>query len=171
MNKVVYLLSFILACALFPHTATAAGKRPADIWAYYHFNGVAFTPGPAAEGTPYIAILENVRPVILTAPASHIEPTALPDGSGVIAGICYLQSSGGKLVSGSGFKPYSRVPLLISSGGKSFVTVQTDDFGYFTAVLPAGSYTIGSGPASAEISVERGITTLIPLRAGKRMAD
>ena len=82
-----------------------------------------------------------------------------------------LQSSGGKLGGGSGFVPYPRVPLLISSGGKQFVTVQTDEQGYFVVVLPAGTYSIGSEPFTAEITVERGITTLVPLRAGKRMVD
>ena len=54
---------------------------------------------------------------------------------------------------------------------KLHVTVQTDEHGYFVAVLAAGKYSIGSGPFTAEISVDRGITTLVPLRAGKRMVD
>ena len=56
--------------------------------------------------------------LVVTAQAPDIEQTVLPDGAGVIAGICYLQSSGGKLGGGNGFVPYPRVPLLISSGGK-----------------------------------------------------
>jgi hypothetical protein len=171
MPKLILLLLCVLFCAAHPSAASAAGRRPADTWTYYHFDGTAFSPGPSADGSAFVAIQEKVRPVVLATPASQAEATALPYGAGVIAGICYLQSSGGKLGGNSGYKPYPRVPLLISSGEKPFVTVQTDDTGHFMAVLPAGTYTIGSGPFTADITVERGITTLVPLRAGKRMVD
>lgn len=171
MSKTIQLLLVFLLCAALPASASAAGNRLADVWIYYHFDGVAFTSGPSVDGSAYVAVREKLRPVVLTAQESPVEQIALPEGAGVIAGICYLQSSGGKLGGGSGFKPYTRVPLLISSGGKQFVTVQTDDNGYFVVVLPAGTYTIGSEPFTAEITVESGITTLVPLRAGKRMVD
>jgi hypothetical protein len=169
-NTIQSLLVFLL-CAALPVSVSAAGNRPADVWNYYHFDGTAFTPGPAVDGSAFVAVREKVQPVILTVLTADIEQTALPDGAGVIAGICYLQSSGGKLGGGSGYKPYPRVPLLVSSGGKQFVTVQTDDHGYFVVVLPAGTYSIGNEPFTAEISVDRGITTLVPLRTGKRMVD
>lgn len=171
MSKTFHLLLGILLCAALPAGGFAAGNRPADVWNYYHFDGSAFTPGPAIDGNAFVAVREKVRPVVLTAPAPDIKQTALPDGEGVIAGICYIQSSGGKLGGGSKYLPYSRVPLLVSSGGKPFVTVQTDDHGYFVVVLPTGIYSIGSETFSSEITVERGITTLVPLRAGKRMVD
>ena len=171
MSKTIHFLLFFLLCAALPTSAPAAGNRPADVWNYYHFDGIAFTPGPTVDGSAFVAVREKVRPVVLTIQTADIEQTPLPDGAGVIAGICYLQSSGGKLGSGSGYKPYSRVPLLISSGGKGLVTVQTDDNGYFVVVLPAGTYSIGNGPFTAEVTVERAITTLVPLRGGKRMVD
>ena len=142
-----------------------------DTWSYYHFDGNAFTPGPADEGSVSVAVRKNVRPAFLTSSQSSLELNTLPDGTGVIAGICYLQSSGGKLGNSSSFRAYSRVPVLISSGGKHFVTAETDDRGYFVAVLPAGIYSIGSGPFAAEVVVQRGITKLVPLRVGKRMVD
>lgn len=171
MYKSVHLLLALLLCGVFPMTASAAAKLPPDLWSYYHFDGTAFISGPAADGSAYLAIQEKVQAVVVTAGALPAKMTALPDSAGVIAGICYLQSSGGKLGDGSGFKPYPRVPLQISSGGKQFVTVQTDDYGYFVVVLPAGTYSVGNGPFTAEITVERGITTLVPLRSGKRMVD
>jgi len=169
-RAVLFLLAFF-TCAALPALISAAARRPDDIWNYYHFDGKIFTPGPAIDGSAFIAVREKARPVVLTTQTADIEQTSLPDGAGVIAGICYLQSSGGKLVAGSEFIPCQRVPLLISAGGKQFVTVQTDDRGYFLAVLPAGAYTIGSGPFTAGITVERGVTTLVPFRAGKRMVD
>ena len=171
MSKAIFLLLILLFCAAIPATADAAANRPAAAWNYYHFDGSAFTPGPAVDGSAFIAIREKAQPVVLMAPTADIEHVPLPGGTGVIAGICYLQISGGKLGGGGGFQPCQRVPLLISSGSRQLVTVQTDDSGYFVVVLPAGSYTIGGAPFSAAITVERGVTTLVPLRAGKRMVD
>jgi len=171
MLKSIHILFALLLCGAVPLVASAAAKRPLDLWNYYHFDGSAFISGPAADGSVYLAMREKVQPVLVTAGALPAKLTNLPDGAGVIAGICYLQSSGGKLELGSGFKPYPRVPLLVSTGGKQFVTVQTDDNGYFVVVLPAGTYSIGSGTFSAEINVEPGTTTLVPLRAGKRIVD
>ena len=171
MSKTILSVLFFLICAALSTSASAAGKRPADVWNYYHFDGAAFTSGPTVDGSTFVAVRENVRPVILMSQTAPIEREKLPEGTGAIAGICYLQSSGGKLAAGGGFKPFPRVTVLISSGGKQLVTVQTDDHGYFVVVLPAGTYTIGSGPLTVGITVERGITTLVPLRSGKRMVD
>jgi len=171
MYKVISVFLAFLFSTSFSVSASAAGNRPGDVWNYYHFDGSAFLAGPATDGSAFVAVRENVQPVVLTAQGARIEPTALPVGAGVIAGICYIQSSGGKLGTGSGYRPYPRVPLLIATGGKELVTVQTDDYGYFVVVLPAGTYSIGSGTFTAEIAVERGVTTLVPLRAGKRMVD
>lgn len=168
MPKVIYFLLICLVCLTLPSPASAAAKLPADVWSFYHFDGTAFAPGPAVDGSAFLAVREKLLPVVLTVQAAPIEKTVLPDGAGAIAGICYLQSSGGKLGGGAGFKSYPRLPLLISSEGKEFVTVQTDNHGYFVVVLPAGVYSVGSGPS---ITVERGIATLVPLRVGKRMVD
>jgi hypothetical protein len=171
MFRIITVSLIFLTGTLLSTSLSAASKRPADVWNYYHFDGSAFVPGPATEGSAFVAVREKAQPVVLTARMEDLEQTLLPDDSGVIAGICYLQSSGGKLGSSSGFKPYPRIPLLISSAGKQLVTVQTDEQGYFVVVLPAGTYSVGSGPFTAEITVEQGITTLVPLRAGKRMVD
>jgi hypothetical protein len=173
MSKSLNFLLVILACAVMVVPAVAIGKRPADAWSYYHFDGAGFTSGPSTDNAPFVAVRERTRPVVLQAQTANITKIALPEGSGVVAGICYIKSSGGKLEggSGAGYAPYPRVPLLISTVGKAFVTVQTDEQGYFVVVLPAGKYSVGSGGYTAEIIVENGITTLIPLQAGKRMVD
>jgi hypothetical protein len=169
MSKSIYIfLAFFLCFSL---SAAAAGKRPPDAWSFYYFDGTAFSSGQNRDGSAFIAVKENVQPVVLASNTSHITLSTLPEGTGVIAGICYVQNSGGKLGNNSVFTPYPRVPIHISAGGKPFVTVRTDDYGYFVAVLPSGIYSVGSGPSNAEIAVERGITTLVPLRVGKRMVD
>lgn len=171
MSKIINLLFAILICSALPLPASGFASLPADVWNYYHFDGSAFAPGPTTDGAVFVAVRHKLRPQFLTVQTASPELIPLADGSGAIAGICYLQSSGGKLADNSGFTPYPRMPLLVSSGGKPFVTVQTDDNGYFVVVLPAGTYAIGNGPTTAEITVERGITTLVPLRSGKRMVD
>ncbi|MFH1028078.1 MAG: hypothetical protein V1791_08755 [Pseudomonadota bacterium] len=171
MPRVFGFFLVVLACAVLGTTALGAAKRPADSWSYYHFDGIGFKAGHSPGVSPCVAVREGVRPVVLLTQTASIESISLPEGAGAISGICYIQSSGGKLGGDSAYAPCPRTPLLISSGGKQLVTVQTDEQGYFVVVLAAGTYHVGSGPFTAEISVESGITTLVPLRAGKRMVD
>jgi hypothetical protein len=95
----------------------------------------------------------------------------MPAGKGALAGICYIQSSGGRLTAGSGYAPCPRTTIAISSGSTVVTSVVSNEHGYFVAILPAGSYRIGSGAFAAEATVENGTTFLVPLRAGKRMVD
>lgn len=168
-RKIVFLVLVLLGTAC--SWSIAGSRRPPETWSYYHFDGTAFQSGPGTGETPFVALKERMRPVVLTSSGTPVDSVPLPDDSGVIAGVCYYQSSGGKLAPGSGYVPCQRAALLVSSEGKQFVTVQTDDQGYFVAVLPVGHYRIGSGLMSDEIPVNAGITTLVPLRAGKRMVD
>lgn len=170
MFRIIKLFLAAIIFTAMAATAQAVAKRPANLWSHYHFDGVGFKAGASPDGKPFVAVMEGARPVLLQANAAA-DPIDLPEGTGAISGICYIQSSGGKLGSSSGYLPCQRVPLVVSSGGKQLVTVQTDENGYFVVVLEAGTYQIGSGAFTAEIPVERGITSLVPLRAGKRMVD
>jgi hypothetical protein len=149
--------------------AVAAAKRPSGQWNYFHFDGRGFVAGQATDGTAFVAMRDGVRPVVLTH-AATVEAVNLTKGAGAIAGICYIQSSGGKLTPGPAYLPCTRVPVQISSGGRVVATIETNEQGYFLATLPAGRYRISS-KEQIEVLVENGITTLVPLRAGKRMVD
>lgn len=159
-----------LVMAVAAATALAVSDYPAGTWVYYHFDGTGFVAGQPPAGGPFIGIRKHALPVILSQP-SPIEVSSLPAGKGAVAGVCYIQSSGGRLADGRNYLPAPLMPLPVSSGGKLVATIQTDDQGHFVAALDAGVYRIGTPPLTAEVEIERGMTTLVPLRVGKRMVD
>lgn len=164
---------FLLAASAFFFiciTAAAASKRQGGNWIYYHFDGQGFVAGQAAAGSRFLAVRNGTRPVVVTG-AAKIEPVALPDGKGALAGICYMRNSGGKLAPSPAYVPYPRMPVQISSGNNIVVMVETDEQGYFVIVLPPGGYSVSCGAATVEVTVESDNTALVPLRAGKRMVD
>ena len=171
---IVGFIRLLCACSIGSTICTPAhsfAKRTSDAWVYYHFDGNGFRSGPATNGTAIIAVRELYQPVVLQNQLTTINAPSLSHNSGVIVGICYFQSSGGKLSSSATYMPCPNALLEISFAGKQLLTVKTDENGYFAAVLEPGTYSIGSGPLTTEITVESGKTTLVPLRAGKRMVD
>ena len=79
MSKIPFFLLGLLIVAILYSTSSAATKVPANVWNYYHFDGSAFTPGPTVDGSAFVAIREDVQPVILTVPAAQIEPMSTLD--------------------------------------------------------------------------------------------
>ena len=150
-------------------TAAAAAKRPAGQWNYFYFDGRVFVAGKPADDTPAVATQAGVRPVLLKKGEKPVA-SELAAGSGALVGICYLQSSGGKLRKGPPYLPYPRMPVQIYSGDQVVATTQTDDQGYFLATVAAGKYRVAARQ-QVEVTVENGTTTLVPLRVGKRMVD
>jgi hypothetical protein len=160
----------ILAIAGMCIAVSAATKRPGAAWNFYHFDGHGFVAGPSADGSPFLAVRDGAVPVVLSRMAK-IEAVALPAETGALAGICYIQSSGGKLAGGHGNLPCPGMELTLSSGSTTLQHTKTDGSGYFVALLPGGVYRVSSGVFAAEATVENGTTTLVPLRTGKRMVD
>jgi hypothetical protein len=64
MPKAINFLFFLLICTALPATVSAAGNRPVDVWNYYHFDGIAFTPGPAVDGSAFVAVRAKVRDLL-----------------------------------------------------------------------------------------------------------
>ena len=158
-----------VALAVMSLTAAAAAKRPGGRWNYFHFDGRGFVAGKAADDSPSVALRAGVRPVIV-AKGAKPEPVSLDGQTGALVGICYGQSSGGKLKVGAAFLPYPRLPVRIFSGETVVAATQTDAEGYFLVMLPAGRYRV-KARQEVEVTIENGTTTLLPLRAGKRMVD
>jgi hypothetical protein len=168
MRFFLSLLLLVLAVMLFSFDASALARRPAEQWAYFHFDGGQFVAGKPDAGT-FVAVRDGVQPMV-TARAEKLQGAPLPAGTGAVVGICYVQSSGGKLRAGPGFDAVPLIPVEISAGGKPVATVETDRNGYFVVALPPGSYKIGARGA-VEVKVTKGSTTFVPLRVGKRMVD
>ncbi|GFO67945.1 hypothetical protein GMLC_15240 [Geomonas limicola] len=96
----------------------------------------------------------------------------LPNGMGAIVGVCFTEVLGGKLKTG---RPrsllYPQLPVEIRSGSRLVLSTQTDEQGFFQAVLPAGTYQVAGSRGDVEVNVAEGVTTMISLRVGKRMVD
>lgn len=167
-SGIIFLAGLLVATICV--TASALAKRPADIWNYNYFDGREFVAGKPPDGGPFLALREQMSPVVVSGTAK-IEEVALSPGKGAIAGLCYIQRSGGKLTNLNGYASVPGTPVRIFSGGKMVASVEADEHGYFVAAVTAGKYSVSSGPAMVELTVENGKTILVPLRTGKRMAD
>jgi hypothetical protein len=170
MSTGTTLFLAVLIVAIMSGVVSAFSKRPDTTWNYYRFDSQGFISGPSTDGTPYLAVRDGVVPVVLKRP-TKIEATALPTEKGAIAGICYVQSSGGKLAGKPGYLPSSGVSVDFLAGNNVVSSTQTDKSGYFVAVLPEGVYRISCGIFMTESKVEMGKTTFSAVRAGKRMVD
>ncbi len=158
-----------LTVALTALTAHAFAKRPSELWSYLHFDGKGFAAGkPGEPFVPFVAVRPGFRPVVETN-EERIREVALTEGTGAIAGVCFVQSYGGKLRPAAGYHAVPLLPVPIAAGDKLVTTVDTDGNGFYVAVLPVGTYRVGN--QGVEVKVEVGATKLVPLRVGKRMVD
>lgn len=171
MSTTFNLILAVLIVVVVTSMAGAAAKRQGGQWVYYHFDGHGFAAGPGSTGSAFLAVRTGMAPLVLAEKAAQGEATALSRGTGAVAGICYLQSSGGKLAAGLPYLPVPHMSVQIFSGSRVVAMTESDDQGYFAVVLAAGRYTVSAGPARAEIIVEQESTILVPLRTGKRMVD
>ena len=157
-----------LTVALTCLTAHAFAKRPVELWSFFYYDGNAFVAGKPAPLSPFVAVRDGFIPVVETR-VERIQAVKLPEGTGALAGICYVQSYGGKLKPAGGYHPVPMLAVPITAGEKPIATPETDGNGFFVATLPAGTYRVGN--QGVEVKIESGTTRLLPLRVGKRMVD
>lgn len=134
----------------------------------FHFTGMEFKDG-AGQGVASLVAPEGFLPSRggedTPAPAAK-----LPAGSGGLALLCYVQTSGGKAEGRPGYQPLAGVPIEIY--GKNLkLMARTNDSGYLFLALPAGQYEIKFSAFSKKIRIDKGKNTLAALRGGKRMVD
>lgn len=149
-------------------TAHAFGKKPLELWSLFYFDGKTFVAGKPAPMTPFIAVRDGYVPVVATR-EERVKEVKLPEGTGALVGICYVQSYGGKLKPAGGYHPVPVLEVQVLAKDSSTIPAKTDLDGYFVATIPAGVYRVGI--ERVEVKVEDGKTSFIPLRVGKRMVD
>lgn len=162
-------LKWLPLIGIIPLTLSCASCT-ASPWRPYTFNGNDFQPAvPVTDQTLW---LRNGYLPRLDDPGRLAADTGrLPPGTGAVAGICYLQTSGGKVEGKSSVTPYPDEQITIKSKKEGISVIRTDDAGYFIELLPPGDYQFICRGAGKQVTVKKGKTTLIQLRGGKRMAD
>lgn len=148
----------------------ACSNSNASSWTPYMFNGTSFY---IANDTPSKAIW--IRHGFLPYSGQDSPYTAanmkLPPGTGAVAGICYLLTSGGKIASQNMITPLPDEQITMKLTGEGIFVTRTDNSGYFTDALYPGDYEFSCRGVKVLGKVRTGETTFIPLRGGKRMAD
>jgi len=163
------LISRFIVLLLFTLTLSCAGGHSSP-WKPFLFDGTNFSP--AADNSAKTIWLRSGHFPSTTEPAAG--PAAsdrLPPGTGAVAGICYLQTSGGKISPHSAFTPYPNEQITFKSKKDGVSITRTDKDGYFIEYLTAGDYELFCRGIRTEFRIKPGETTLVPVRGGKRMAD
>lgn len=144
-------------------------RNPGSSGHPWRFDGRGFVPG-GGDGTPVILVRDGYLPVLRESDTSA--PTVpLPDGTGVISGICYLQVAGGKLAAQNGIVPAEGCRVEIVGIDRLRRHATADRNGFFSLPLPAGSYEVHGAGSPLKLTVMAGKTALVALRTGKRMVD
>lgn len=159
----------IIILLIFPLIFSCAGGNH-SIWAPYAFDGINLSP--ASNTSPNAIWVQSGYLPITSKPTSDSSPSGrLPPGTGAVAGICYIQITGGKISGHNSFAPFPDEQITFKGKAGETATSKTDKDGYFTEYMTAGDYELLCRGARAEFSVKSGETTLVPIRGGKRMAD
>lgn len=165
MMTALRLLLLMILPAIASCTSTHSGN-----WQPYTFNGKNFSP--AFEGvTGAVWIREGNYPIIADEAPDRATIDPLPKDTGAVAGICYLQTTGGKIADHNTFTPYPDERITFKSSVDGVSVARTDKNGYFLEYLLIGDYEVFCRGVKSEFRIRRGETTFIPIRGGKRMAD
>lgn len=154
---------------VFPLIFSCAGGN-SSLWKPYIFDGVNFSP-TSDNSSKAIWLRSGHFPTTSEQPPGSESSERLPPGTGAVAGICYLQTSGGKLSKINAVTPFPDEQITFRSKTEGVSVTRTDSNGYFIEYLTAGKYELFCRGVHTEFSVKQGETTLVPIRGGKRMAD
>lgn len=139
-------------------------------WERYSFNGRVFQHG-GTYNSPSIWLRNGFTPSVEEPRDPSVNISKLPPVSGAVAGICYLQSSGGKFADHSKAKPLSAEQITIRNLEFGTSIIRSNNRGFFVKALRPGSYQLFCRGAGVEVMVKEGQTTLIPIKGAKRMTD
>lgn len=156
----VIFLSFTCGCSF--------GGVRGGAWQSSYFDGKQFRRGAVPQ---HLLVYQRQGFVpVVGAERDRIAEVRLPEGMGSVVIYCYVESLGGKIQEQGGSIPVAQAAIDLE-GKNVKILVRGDKTGYAIASLPAGSYTASVGRMTRTFSVTQGETTLLPIRAGKRMVD
>ena len=155
-----YLVILLLVITTFIPCSWAAGNETTS-WRRFVFNGREFqeTAQPAKTS---IHLKNGCLPDIVAGDQAPREDL-LPEGTGGVAGLCYLETPGGKQKATGGYAPLAGASLELSKG-KWRMAVRTDAQGYFVLALPPGDYEIKLYGFSGTFRIEKGKNALLAIR-------
>lgn len=159
----------IIILLIFPLIFSCAGGNHSS-WAPYSFDGNNLSPANSTSSNA-IWVQSGYLPITSNPTFDSMPSDRLPHGTGAVAGICYIQATGGKISRHNSFAPLPDEQITFKGKTGETATSKTDINGYFTEHLTAGDYELFCRGARAEFTVKSGETTLVPVRGGKRMAD
>lgn len=157
---ILMILPLIFSCA----------EGSSSLWKAYTFDGSNFSPA-ADNSSKAIWIRSGHFPLAAEAPPGSNPSDILPPGSGAVAGICYIQTTGGRISERNLFTPYINEQITLRNKTDGTFVTRTDSSGYFVEFLNPGEYELFCRGVRTEFRIKQGETTLVPIRGGKRMAD
>jgi hypothetical protein len=155
-----YMACLSLVIITFIHCGWAVGNETTS-WRRFAFNGREFheTAQPAKTT---IHLKNGCLPDIVAGDQAPREDL-LPEGTGGVAGLCYLDAPGGKQKVAGGYVPLPGASIELSKG-KWRMAVRADAQGYFVLALPPGDYEIKLYGFSGTFRIEKGKNTLVAIR-------
>lgn len=164
MLKTMALLPVIMTLLI---TCCWGEEGGAQGWRRFAFNGRDFQE-TAQPRKISIQLKNGYLPDIVMAGEAPRED-ALPEGTGGVAGICYIENVGGKQKRG-GHIPLAGAAIELSRGTWR-MAARADARGYFVLALPSGEYELKLFGFSGRFRVEAGKNALVAVRGGKQAAD
>lgn len=169
MNRLL-LFSILFSPAIFFTASCSHSNSLAGPWQTYTFNGAEFVT-QQISGLPSIWVRDGYQPQTGEPEKLAVDIGKLSPGSGAVAGICYIRTSGGKLVDRSGIDLLADEQITIRNAKFGITVVRSNSAGIFTEELFPGSYELFCRGAKTDVTVREGKTALTAIRCGKRMAD
>lgn len=160
----------MLSAAILPLSSCTLSAQSASPWHPYTFNGQEFITGEI-KGLQPLWLRDGFAPRLSKPDRAAEHNWQLPPKAGAVAGICYLQTSGGKIANQSGITPLPDEQIIIKNMREGAFVTRTDANGLFMETLDPGEYVFSCRGAGSQAEVTAGKTTLVRIRGGKRMAD
>ncbi|GFE59330.1 hypothetical protein [Geobacter sp. AOG1] len=135
-------------------------------WRRFAFNGRDFQE--IIQPKKISVLLKNGYLPDIVSPGQVSREDVLPEGTGGVAGICYIET-GGKKKRG-GYIPLAGAVIELSRGAWR-MAARADAQGYFVLALLPGEYELKLFGFSGRFRVESGKNALVAVRGGKQATD